>query len=82
MNDARRLHPLQVSSVQLPRAQQATAVPLQASAVPMQAGTIPAVSTTQDSALDINALIQPLITIMIVMMMMKMMTGAMSGIAG
>ena len=81
MNDARRLHPLQVSSVQLPRAQQATAVPLQASTVPMQAGTIPA-TTTVSQALDINSLIQPLITIMIVMMMMKMMTGAMGSIAG
>ena len=38
-----------------------------------------AVTTTQ--TLDINSLIQPLITIMIVMMMMKMMTGAMGSIA-
>ena len=41
--------------------------------------TTTAVATSQ---LDINNLIQPLITIMIVMMMMKMMTGAMSGISG
>ncbi len=41
--------------------------------------TTTAVATSQ---LDINTLIQPLITIMIVMMMMKMMTGAMGSIAG
>ena len=39
--------------------------------------TTTAVTTSQ---LDINTLIQPLITIMIVMMMMKMMTGAMGSI--
>ena len=41
--------------------------------------TTTAVATSQ--TLDINTLIQPLITIMIVMMMMKMMTGAMGSIA-
>ncbi len=39
-------------------------------------------TTAVATQLDINTLIQPLITIMIVMMMMKMMTGAMGSIAG
>ncbi len=65
---------LQVSNVPFPRAQQV-------GALPMQATTIPA-TTTAAQTLDINTLIQPLITIMIVMMMMKMMTGAMGSIAG
>ncbi len=66
------MRPLQTSSVPFPRAQQVGALPLQATVVPA--------TTTTGAQLDINSLIQPLITIMIVMMMMKMMTGAMSGI--
>ena len=63
----------QISGLPFPHAQQV-------STLPMQASTITA-TTTATQALDINNLIQPLITIMIVMMMMKMMTGAMGSIA-
>ena len=38
-------------------------------------------TTTALQTIDINTLIQPLITIMIVMMMMKMMSGAFEGVA-
>ena len=74
---------LQVSRIPLHegvRAQQLshmTLAPAQASSLPMQATTL----GTTTSQLDINTLIQPLITIMIVMMMMKMMTGAMGSVA-
>ncbi len=64
----------QISGLPFPRAQQVSTLPLQAT-------TIAATTTTATQALDINNLIQPLITIMIVMMMMKMMTGAMSTVA-
>ena len=61
----------QVTGLPYSRAQQVNTLPLQAT-------TLPA-TTTAAQTLDINTLIQPLITIMIVMMMMKMMTGAMAG---
>ncbi len=65
---------LQTTGLPFPRAQQVSTLPLQATTIPATT------ATTGSQVLDINALIQPLITIMIVMMMMKMMTGAMSGI--
>ena len=66
------MKPFQTSGVSLPRAQQA-------SALPMQAATIPATATTT-SQIDIGEMMNLMITMMIVVMMMKMMSGMMTGI--
>jgi len=59
------------------RTQQVHSVPFpqQAPSVPLQAATVPA--TTTAAQLDINSIMNLMITMMIVVMMMKMMTGAM-----
>lgn len=65
--------PLGSTSMALPRAQQASALPLQAT-------TIPA-TTTAANGIDISELMNMMITMMIVVMMMKMMSGMMANVA-
>ncbi len=61
------MRPLQTTSVPFPQ---------QAPSLAMQAGTIPAATPAQDG-LNIDSIMNLMITMMIVVMMMKMMTGAM-----
>ncbi len=67
------MKPLQVSALPLH--------PSQATNVALQATTIPA-ATTVASQLDIDNILNLMITMMIVVMMMKMMGGAMQGVTG
>lgn len=62
----------QVTSVPFPHAQQVATIP-------MQAATIPAATATT-AQLDIDSMMNLMITMMIVVMMMKMMTGAMGSV--
>ena len=76
--------PLQQTSVPLgnlgggPAAQQARNLPLQAGT--MQVTSLPAVTQETGTGLNIDSIMNLMITMMIVVMMMKMMTGAMGSI--
>ncbi len=72
------IRPLQTKVFPSIGSQQASALPLQSSALPMQSTVIPA--TEGSTGLNIDSLVNLMITMMIIVMMMKMMTGAMSGI--
>jgi len=65
------MKPLQTTGISLPRAQQASALPLQATTIP---------ASTTAAQLDITELMNLMITMMIVVMMMKMMSGMMAGV--
>ncbi len=67
----KRTIPLQTTSVPFPQ---------QAPSIGLQAGTVPA-TTGAAEGINIDSIMNLMITMMIVVMMMKMMTGAMGSIS-
>ena len=67
----KKIMPLQTPTLQFPRAQQSSTLPMQSSTIPAQ---------TAEGGIDITALMNLMITMMIVVMMMKIMSGMMTGL--